>query len=212
VLRFLSLVNPTVLVVGAALAGTMLAHRIGLDAPAVRLALAGSSPAPVLREQAGKALCVGLVVGALLAGYAIVTGPYLASLDADAISRLQALTPPLPVRILYGGIAEEIIARWGAMTIVSWLAWRLAGGPAEPADRVYWIGIVAAALVFGLAHLPFLYAIAGDPPRWLPAMAVTTNVLAGAAFGWLYWRAGLEAAILAHALAHVTAALIGALA
>jgi membrane protease YdiL (CAAX protease family) len=34
---------------------------------------------------------------------------------------------------------------------------------------------------------------------------VAANALPGLAFGWLYWRQGLEAAILAHALAHVFA-------
>ena len=211
-LRLLSLINPAVLVVGAAWIGTVLAHRIGLDAPAIRQALTGSSPSPVLRRQGTKAVWAGLGIGLLLAGYAVATEPYFATLDPDAASRLQALTPPFAVRILYGGLAEEIIARWGVMTLMCWTTWRLMGRPLGPLGSVFWIGIVAAALVFGLAHLPFLFGVVGNPPLWLPVVAVGTNVMAGVVFGWLFWRAGLEAAILAHAFAHVTAAMIGAVA
>lgn len=211
-LRLLSLINPALLVVGAAWIGTVLAHRVGLDAPAIRQALTGSSPKPVLHRQASKSVLPGLGIGLLLAGYAVATGRYFATLDPDAASRLQALTPPFVVRILYGGIAEEIIARWGVMTLVCWMTWRLMGRPLRPPGTVFWIGIVAAALVFGLVHLPFLFGVTGDLPLWLPVVAVGTNVMAGVMFGWLFWRAGLEAAILAHAFAHVTAAMIGAVA
>jgi hypothetical protein len=207
-LRLLSLVNPALLVIAAAWIGAVLAPRIGLEAPAVRLALAGTSPGPVLRRQARPAGWIGLCTGLLLAGYAAASGPYFASLDAEAASRIQALTPPLATRLLYGGLTEEIVARWGVMTLVGWLAWRLLGRPGRPVAGAYWVGIMTAALVFALAHLPFLYGIAGDPPLWLILSALAANGLAGAVFGWLFWRRGLEAAMLAHALAHVVAALI----
>lgn len=208
-LRLLSLLNPALLVIAGAWIGGVLAHRIGLNAPAVRLALAGMSPIAVLRRQARLAVWAGLGTGLLLVGYAAATGPYFASLDAEGASRLQALTPPLVTRLLYGGIAEEILARWGVMTFVSWLAWRILGSPQRPADALYWIGIVAAALAFALAHLPFLYSVAGSPPLWLPLTAMVINGVVGVVFGWLFWRRGLEAAFMAHMLAHVTAALIG---
>ena len=208
-LRLLSLINPALLVLGAVWIGVVLAPRIGLDAPVVRVALAGASPVPVLRRQAPLAVWAGLGTGLLLAGYAIATGPYFQSLGAEAASRLQALTPPFATRLLYGGIAEEILARWGVMTLVGWLVWRLLGRPARLAAGVYWIGIMAAALIFALAHLPFLYGVVGNPPVWRAIAATAINGLAGAVFGWLFWRRGLEAAMMAHTLAHVTAALIG---
>ena len=37
------------------------------------------------------------------------------------------------------------------------------------------------------------------------AFVVGGNTLAGLVFGWLFWRHGLEAAMVAHALAHVVA-------
>jgi hypothetical protein len=208
-LRLLSLINPTLLVLLAAWIGTLLAPRVGLDAPALRSALAGVSPVPVLRRQARLAVWAGLGTGLLLAGYAIATGPLLQSLGTEAASRLQALTPPLTTRLLYGGVTEEILARWGVMTLAAWTAWRILGRPARPPVGVYWFGILVAALVFALAHLPFLYGVISDPPVWLPLAALAVNGVAGVVFGWLFWRLGLEAAMMAHVLAHVTAVLVG---
>ncbi|MBD2750808.1 hypothetical protein IC232_29650 [Microvirga sp. BT688] len=48
----------------------------------------------------------------------------------------------------------------------------------------------------------------GRPELWLPVLVVVVNVMAGVVSGWLFWRAGLEAGILAHSFAHVTAAVI----
>jgi hypothetical protein len=182
---------------------------MGLDAPALRLALAGVSPVPVLRRQAPLALSAGFGTGLLLAGYAALTGPLLQSLGtADAI-RLQALTPPLLTRLLYGGITEELLARWLVMTLACWLAWRVVGGSARVPTGIYWIGMVAAALVFAMAHLPFLYAVVGSAPVWTAAAATAVNGIAGMVYGWFFWRRGLEAAMMAHVLTHATAAIAG---
>ena len=45
---------------------------------------------------------------------------------------------------------------------------------------------------------------------WLVGFALTANLLAGMVFGYLYWRAGLEAAMMAHALSHVVGLLLAA--
>lgn len=37
------------------------------------------------------------------------------------------------------------------------------------------------------------------------ALIIGGNILPGIAFGWLYWRHSLEAAMLAHVFAHVVA-------
>jgi membrane protease YdiL (CAAX protease family) len=95
------------------------------------------------------------------------------------------------------------------MTLAAWTAWRILGSPTHPTGAIYWFGIVAAALVFALAHLPFLYGVIGEPPLWLPIAAIVVNGITGTVFGWLFWRQGLEAAMMAHALAHVTAVLAG---
>jgi membrane protease YdiL (CAAX protease family) len=62
---------------------------------------------------------------------------------------------------------------------------------------LYWSAIVIAAVLFGAGHLP---ATAALTPLTLVVVsrAIVLNGIAGVAFGVLYWRNGLEAAMLAH--------------
>jgi hypothetical protein len=116
-----------------------------------------------LRQQVRKDVLLGLESGLVLAGYAVATDPYFATFNRDAASRSQALTPPFAVRILYDGAPRRSWPAWGVMTLVCWTAWRPVGRPSGPPSAMFWIGIVAVALAFGRAHLPFLLGLAGDP-------------------------------------------------
>ena len=62
---------------------------------------------------------------------------------------------------------------------------------------MYWAAIVVAALLFGAGHLPAASKIWG-----LEAIVVLRTLLlngiAGVVFGWLYWKRGLEMAMLSH--------------
>ena len=58
---------------------------------------------------------------------------------------------PLPTRLLYGGLTEELLLRWGLMTLIVWTAWRLfEKGKGKP-QTVCLIGaIIASSVIFGL--------------------------------------------------------------
>ena len=66
-----------------------------------------------------------------------------------------------------------------------------------PADGAFWTAILLATLLFGLGHLPATKSITPLTPM-LIVRAITLNGIAGIGFGWLYWRYGLEAAMLSH--------------
>ncbi|HLL45691.1 MAG TPA: CPBP family glutamic-type intramembrane protease, partial [Longimicrobiaceae bacterium] len=110
--------------------------------------------------------------------------------------------------MLYGGITEELMMRWGVMSLLAWAGWRLfQRGRGEPGPAVMWAAILAAALLFGAGHLGAVSAIA---PLTVAVVArtVALNALAGVAFGWLFWRRSLEAAMLAHMTGHVVLTLV----
>jgi membrane protease YdiL (CAAX protease family) len=65
------------------------------------------------------------------------------------------------------------------------------------------LAIVVSALVFAAGHLPAASILVGSLTAPIVAYVLMANTLFGIAFGWLYWRYGLEAAIVAHALTHV---------
>lgn len=102
--------------------------------------------------------------------------------------------------VLYGGIIEEVLLRFGLMSLVVWAA----GKMTKSADKsgIYIAGIVIAALVFAAGHLPATAQMMG-----LSTMAVVRtmllNVLPGIGFGYLYWKHGLGYAMMAHISTHV---------
>jgi membrane protease YdiL (CAAX protease family) len=96
------------------------------------------------------------------------------------------------------GVQEEIFTRLFLLTGLAWLGsiiWHEADG--RPTDKIFWIAILITGLIFGWAHLDDKLAIPGVPfIDYLILMAVGT--IYGIVFGWLYWKFGIECAILAH--------------
>lgn len=95
----------------------------------------------------------------------------------------------------YGGIAEELQLRLFLMTLLVWLFSRFGRRPAAPA--AYWVAIVIAAVLFGAGHLPAAAKVWGLDGIVI-ARTVALNAIAGLAFGWLYWKRGIEMAMLGH--------------
>ena len=195
--RLLAALQPAILVLLATALGAWAAPRAKLDSPAVRASVEGRPVWPILRAQAAAAIPAGLAVGLLLVGF----GELL--MRADLPDSITAFPMPLATKMLYGGIVEELLLRWGVMSFLVWAAWRAAGRREQVPAWCYWAGIGLAALLFAAGHLPMLFLLISDPPSWLVAAVIAGNAVPGLLFGWLYWRRGLEAAMLAHALAHL---------
>jgi membrane protease YdiL (CAAX protease family) len=128
-----------------------------------------------------------------------------------SLQRVRELgSAPLALRLLivvYSGVTEEVIYRLLLSTLVAWLAYmalaRL-GPPAKPVAQ--WIGILVAAVMFGLAHVGNLSHVPYPILR-----AVTVNGVAGIVLGWIYWWRGLELSILTHGAAIIVIYIIAPL-
>jgi membrane protease YdiL (CAAX protease family) len=98
----------------------------------------------------------------------------------------------------YGGIAEEILLRLFLMSLLVWLG-RFFSRTAEgkPTSVVFWIANILAAVLFGLGHLPATSLLVPLTPLVI-TRAIVLNGLLGIIFGWLYWKQGLESAMLSH--------------
>lgn len=205
--RLLAIVNPTILTIVAVAVGGFAASRVGLRAPAVEAWIASGSPGAVLRRQVRPALIVGAVVAAVLVGYGVSIGPRLVA-AAGAHGRLAAFDLPLLPKLLYGGITEEVLTRWGLVSAFAWAGWRLSGPRARVPHAVMAGAVAAAALLFALGHLPMLFLIAPAAPAGIVAAVIVGNAVPGLLFGMLFVREGLEAAMIAHALAHLLATIM----
>src|SRR5690606_17750459 len=103
-------------------------------------------------------------------------------------------------RILYGGITEEILIRFGLMSLLVWIINKLSGSLSK---GVYFAGILLAAFLFAIGHFPVVFTSMANPSAALLAYVFLGNTLAGVFYGWLYWRKGLEAAFIAHIVTHL---------
>ncbi|MBL7088129.1 CPBP family glutamic-type intramembrane protease [Acidovorax sp.] len=177
--------------------GVWLAPRVGLRVPAVSCLLVGQPIGPALRAQ----LVPGMVGG--VAGAA-----WLWALSQVAPTALQPSDPasamPLGVKLLYGGITEELLVRRGMMTLLLWLGWRvLQRGQRQPGKVLVVVAVLLSALLFAFGHLPAAQALAGVLTMPVVAFVLVGNTVFGLVAGWLYARHGLESAIIAHVLAHL---------
>jgi hypothetical protein len=204
-LTLLVVAQPLVLVLVGAAIGAALAHRVGLSSLVASL-VRGEAMPPVSARSLGVAVAAGLAAGALIVGidvaYKLATVPGF----REALARASGSSVPLAHKVtalLYGGVAEEVMMRWGLMTLLvaigAWLA-----GPrfADTPGLVIWPAIVLSALLFGAGHLPKAAATAPLDAA-IVLRVVGLNAIAGIAYGWLYARHGLEHAMLAHMATHV---------
>ncbi|HVL75952.1 MAG TPA: CPBP family intramembrane glutamic endopeptidase [Noviherbaspirillum sp.] len=207
----LMLVNPLVLLaIGAAL-GAALAPRVRLRSFIAMPEVKHEEPI-ALRSAAPLAVAFGLLLAAATVVLDLALAPLMSEQWSSAVAAQmqQPVLPALVTGMLYGGITEEILLRWGLMSLLMWAGWRLfAGGAAAPPPALAWGAILLAALAFGAGHLPAAAALAPlDAP--LVLRTVLLNAIAGVVYGWLFWRRHLEAAMVAHASTHVGFALLRA--
>ena len=190
--RIVLLINPAIFVAIAAFVGWFAAPRAGLHAPVIEAMLQRRSWQEAARGALLPALIVGAIGGAVLLAYGAATSDLFTQQGAD-------MPQPLATRMLYGGVSEEIMLRWGMMSLLAWLLLRVRA----PRGTALWAANVGAALLFGLGHFPALFAVLPDPPMHLVALVLLANAGLGILFGWLFMRRGLECAMLAHALTHL---------
>lgn len=184
--------------------GLFFAGRVGLGTPILEARLGGESVADKVRAILPVSIIVGVVASLLIIGLEIaIFQPALfreLGDSADALN-LQTAQPAAWKGFLasfYGGIVEEILLRLFVMSLLAWLGSfisRTAEG--KPTSAVFWVANILAAVLFGLGHLPATAALIPLTPLVI-TRAIVLNGLAGVAFGYLYWKSGLEAAMLAH--------------
>lgn len=142
------------------------------------------------------ALGIGTACLVLLIDHVLFAGVSLPRIRAVGALPLwmRAIVP------VYSAVTEEVIYRLGVMTVVVWLATSVVRPTVANAPGVAapWLGIAVAAVLFGLAH------VANVPDAPHPFLrALTLNGFVGAVLGWLFWKRGFEAAVLAHFAADV---------
>jgi len=166
--------------------GLYLAGRIGLGVPFVEGQLKGGE----ISNWAGRVFALSLIVA--IAG----SLPFLL-VNLNVNPEAYPASWMLVLASVQAGIREEIFMRLFLMTILAWL-----GGLVQreedgrPSPTVMWCAVILSGFLFGYAHIDQVV----PTPEIYDALILMlmVNMMFGIVFGWLYWKQGLESAILAH--------------
>ncbi len=200
-IKLLTLVNPTLFLIVAVVVGTLLYHKVNLKVPIIEKIVGGREHLAI-SNIIKYGIIGGVSAGVLLSLSAYLFNPML----PDAFKELsESIKLSFGARFLYGGFTEEILMRFGFMTFVVWICSLIFR---NTKSIVMWSGIVLAALIFALGHLPVVYNAVENPSVGLITYIIVLNSIGGIVFGWLYWKKGLESAFIAHIFAHVVMVLV----
>jgi len=183
----------------AIILGILFGRQAGLRAPAFEALTRGELPWQALWDQIVPATIIGAITALLL--IALYYGVFRRRVRDEEFALTERLRSEMGLlaRVSIGGVYEEIMYRWGLMGLFAWIGTTFIG---TTTPVVMWVSNFIAALFFGFAHLPGAAALGFRPSRVLVSMSLTINIIGGIVFGWLFWRYGLFAAMLAHALFH----------
>ena len=188
------------LVTISAFVGLRLARRTALGAPVLEALVYRKRPLPDLRPLLGLSALLGAAAGGAIIALDLAFAPFV-DLSLAEGARLPSWWQGL-LASLYGGVSEEIMMRLGVLNVVVWLlSLRRAAGAPRGAWAV-WIGILAAAVLFGVGHLGGA-AAAFELTPMLVARVLVLNAVPGVMFGLLFWKKGLLAAMSAHFAANL---------
>lgn len=175
--------------------GLSLSKRVGLGLPILESWLEGKEVKGYFQSILGISIILGVLVGIIIIGL-----DFLFSIIGVQITIAQ-VAPPIWQGFLasfYGGIGEEVAMRLFLMTLLVWIFYKIRRTEDDkPTNIGMWLAIIITAVLFGIGHLPITAALTTITPL-VVARAILLNGVAGIAFGWLYWKKGLESAMIAH--------------
>jgi hypothetical protein len=196
ILLILQFVQSAALLGVAVGVGLLVSGKIGLGAPILEAWLYERRNLLTARMFAASATA-GATIGMVIAGLVyLVFLPLIPRLPLAAEGAV-----PIWKRLLsclYGAVDEEISTRLFLLSLVLWLigrVWHTSQG--KPARGAFWTANTLVAILFGLGHLP-----AAAHMMQINATAIlyvlSLNGVAALLFGYLFWRHGLESAMIAH--------------
>lgn len=184
--------------------GLFFASRAGLGAPILESFTRGETVADKVRAILPLSIILGVVSTLVVLGLEFFYfQPALAKQLSSTASALNLRTSQPAawkgfLASFYGGIAEEILLRLFVMSFFVWLGRFVSKtSDGKPTNVVFWTANILAAILFGLGHLPAMTLIV-PITALVVVRTVVLNGLIGIACGWLYWKRGLEAAMISH--------------
>ena len=197
-LKWLIMINPAVLVLLLSGIGVACFDRVHLTAPVLEKIIdKNRTTTTSISHLLLHGLAGGIVAGVLLSMISLYFEPQLPPEFTQATKgpELNIIT-----KLMYGGIAEELMMRFGIMSVIVFALFKATKKLSAP---VYIIAILISSFLFALGHFPVIYQFVKEPGPIIFTYVILGNCTGGIIFGWLYWKKGLESAIIAHAVTHL---------
>ena len=170
--------------------GSVLSKRIGFNSPLISYLLNKDRVVPQVKKQLIYAIIIG-TFGAL-----IMFLSNSGSIFSSYVGQFSVIG-----RLFGASLYEEIMARWFLMTLLIWIFWCLfERKTSKPSNLIIWAGLVVSNMLFIAGHYPAVSILISDNTEimimflWMFIITVP--------WGWLYWKFGIESAIVAHAVFH----------
>lgn len=199
-LALLAQIPNYILLIIALVIGFFTAHKVGLKSVIIH---------PHAREKSKSewitgiklAIILGLIAGVVIRGIDYLLLPFLPDDIKELLQPYNALD--FIAAILYGGIVEELLIRFGFMSLLVFIFWKLFDRKsAKPSNWVFILAILISTLLFGLGHYSGTASVT-EMTAFIWFRMILLNGIPGLFFGWIYWKHNLELAMLAHMFAHI---------
>lgn len=175
--------------------GLRMSKKLGLGLPIIEGLLNKENQKEHIKLILWPAIGLGVLVAVLIIIFSVPFG----SLSLDFL-KAEIAVPVWKSFLIsfYGGVAEEVLLRLFLMTLIIRITLKIKStseGKATVAG--VWFAIVLSSVIFGLGHLPITNGLTAITPV-VVIRAIVLNGIGGIIFGWLYWKKGLEAAMISH--------------
>jgi len=168
--------------------GSILSQRLGFNPPYISYLLNKEPLSPNLKKQ----LFYSSIIGAI--------GAVILFLGSSAFSLYIGQFPILN-RIFGAGLYEEVMVRWFFASLFIWIFWCLFDRNSQkPGNIVIWSGLIVSNILFIMGHYPAISILILNNLEiinmffWMFIITLP--------WGWLYWKFGIESAIVAHSVFH----------
>ena len=193
-ISLLLMINPTILLIIATTVWVILYDKVGLKLPIFEKILGKNDTKIDWKNILFLWIFGGILAGILTVSFSFLMKNYLPkSLFVNSEMWIFA-------RFLYGGILEEILIRFGLMTLLAWIFYKIFK------KKNIWIfgsAIIISSIIFGVGHLPVMKLLVWDLTTIIIFYTIFGNFIPGLIFGYLYYKNGLEIAMIAHIVAHI---------
>lgn len=197
----IAVIQTMIMVFMMSFAGTLLSTKTGFHDPILEGLLEGkvgvNALVSILLPTFFFAL-IGILVFCVLYYYLLPK----TMLDEKNITIMRRLRAALGLDglVLYGGVVEEVIARWGLTNLGAFFILLIAQ---QRSNLVMWLAIVVSAIMYGVGQVPAYIAAGCTSTRRFIYAIILLYVWQGLVFGYLLWNYGLISAILGHAIFHL---------